>query len=116
MECFKNHKWPKQKLIYVCAYMHLQDYGVTLYLYHTTYLVDVVREKVGRVLRLDSIHGGKSWNGMDVLIFNTWHWWTHKGKSQPYDSSLSYHDKNYRYKHTHTYLYKLSHVWSSHTE
>ncbi|GFY88978.1 similar to TRICHOME BIREFRINGENCE-LIKE 38 [Actinidia rufa] len=62
-----------------------EDYGVTLYLYHTTFLVDIVREKVGRVLRLDSIQGGKSWNGMDVLIFNTWHWWTHKGKSQPWD-------------------------------
>lgn len=63
----------------------MQDYGVTLYLYHTTYLVDIVRENIGRVLKLDSIQGGNAWNGMDVLIFNTWHWWTHKGKSQPYD-------------------------------
>ena len=74
--------------------MYLQDYGVTLYLYHTTFLVDIVGESVGRVLILDSIQGGKSWNGMDVLIFNTWHWWTHKGKSQPYDLSLLYHEKN----------------------
>ncbi|KAM1282317.1 hypothetical protein ACFX2I_022777 [Malus domestica] len=22
---------------------------------------------------------------MDVLIFNSWHWWTHTGKSQPFD-------------------------------
>ncbi|KAK6932663.1 Trichome birefringence-like, N-terminal domain [Dillenia turbinata] len=62
-----------------------QDYAVSLYLYHTTFLVDIVREKVGRVLKLDSIQGGNSWRGMDLLIFNTWHWWTHTGKSQPWD-------------------------------
>ncbi|GMH04365.1 hypothetical protein Nepgr_006204 [Nepenthes gracilis] len=22
---------------------------------------------------------------MDVLIFNSWHWWTHRGSSQPWD-------------------------------
>ncbi|GAB4831386.1 Protein trichome birefringence-like 38, variant 2 [Ancistrocladus abbreviatus] len=62
-----------------------EEYGVSLLLYHTTYLVDIVREPVGRVLKLDSIQGGNSWKGMDALVFNTWHWWTHKGKSQPWD-------------------------------
>lgn len=59
-----------------------QDYGVTLLLYRTPYLVDIVREDVGRVLKLDSIEAGKAWLGMDVLVFNSWHWWTHKGDSQ----------------------------------
>ncbi|VFQ81620.1 unnamed protein product [Cuscuta campestris] len=64
---------------------NFKKYGVTLYLYHTTYLVDIVKEDIGRVLKLDSIEQGQAWLGMDVLIFNTWHWWTHKGRSQPWD-------------------------------
>lgn len=65
----------------------MQDYGVTLFMFRTPYLVDIVRENVGRVLNLGSINAGNSWKDMDVLIFNSWHWWTHTGKSQPYDSN-----------------------------
>lgn len=55
--------------------------------YRSTYLVDIISEPMGRVLKLDSIEGGgKAWLGYDVLIFNTWHWWTHTGNSQPYES------------------------------
>ncbi|KAE8707832.1 Protein trichome birefringence-like 41 [Hibiscus syriacus] len=41
----------------------------------SVYLVDVVMEKIGRVLKLDSIRSGMLWTGIDMLIFNTWHWW-----------------------------------------
>ncbi|KAJ7968690.1 Protein trichome birefringence-like [Quillaja saponaria] len=62
-----------------------QDYDVTLFLYRTSYLVDIVRENIGAVLTLDSINAGNSWKGMDMLIFNSWHWWLHTGKSKGWD-------------------------------
>ncbi|URE16306.1 hypothetical protein MUK42_36612 [Musa troglodytarum] len=68
----------------VCM-LHAADYGVSVIRYQSTYLVDIVEERIGRVLRLDSIQSGAAWLGVDVLVFNTWHWWTHKGRSQPWD-------------------------------
>lgn len=65
--------------------VNVQEYGVTLLLYRTPYLVDIVRQKVGRVLTLNSIQAGSVWKDMDILIFNSWHWWTHRGSSQGYD-------------------------------
>ncbi|KAJ6291496.1 hypothetical protein OIU76_023549 [Salix suchowensis] len=69
----------------VLSSVTFEDYGVKILLYRTTYLVDLVNDKAGRVLKLDSINNGKAWLGMDMLIFNTWHWWTHTGRSQPWD-------------------------------
>lgn len=64
----------------------MQDCGVKVYLHTTNYLVDVVKEARGNVLKLDSIVEGKRWIGMDVLVFNTWHWWLHRGpKAQGWD-------------------------------
>ncbi|KAL3522449.1 hypothetical protein ACH5RR_015283 [Cinchona calisaya] len=67
------------------SYVTFQDYDVTIFLYRSTYLVDIVQEKIGRVLKLNSIQQGNAWKEMDVLIFNSWHWWLHRGKSQPWD-------------------------------
>ncbi|KAL5729931.1 Protein trichome birefringence-like 39 [Ranunculus cassubicifolius] len=62
-----------------------QDYKVTILLYRTPFLVDMVKEKAGFVLRLDSIEQGNAWRGMDMLVFNSWHWWTHEGRTQPWN-------------------------------
>ncbi|CAN1327372.1 Protein trichome birefringence-like 37 [Linum perenne] len=68
------------------SYVTFLDYSVTVYMYRTPYLVDIVQEKAGKVLDLNSIRAGNAWTGMDVLVFNSWHWWTHTGpKSQGWD-------------------------------
>ncbi|KAM7255002.1 hypothetical protein ACFE04_020243 [Oxalis oulophora] len=67
------------------GYVTFEDYGVTIYMYRTPYLVDIVKEPVGRVLRLDAIESGDAWKDMDLLIFNSWHWWVHTGASQGWD-------------------------------
>ncbi|XP_045819785.1 protein trichome birefringence-like 38 [Trifolium pratense] len=55
-----------------------QDYGVSIILFHSNFLVDIEVKKIGRVLKLDSIKHGNLWKNMDVLIFNTWLWWYRK--------------------------------------
>ncbi|PQQ18693.1 protein trichome birefringence-like 42 [Prunus yedoensis var. nudiflora] len=49
------------------------------------FLVDLDYEKIGKVLKLNSISTGNQWKGVDTLIFNTFHWWTHTGRSQTWD-------------------------------
>ncbi|KAF2286152.1 hypothetical protein GH714_011018 [Hevea brasiliensis] len=50
------------------------------------FLVDVIHdEQFGEVLKLDSINTGQQWLGMDVLIFNTYHWWFHTGRYRTWD-------------------------------
>ncbi|VFQ89473.1 unnamed protein product [Cuscuta campestris] len=78
-------------------YVTFKDYDLTIHFYHSNYLVDLVKETKGMVLNLDSIQqGGDVWKSMDVLIFNSWHWWTHTGTSQPWnfvqDGTNSYQD------------------------
>jgi len=62
-------------------------------LYHTTFLVDVVQEDIGRVLKLDSMRNASEWLGAHLLVFNTWHWWTYRGASRvcgPIPTTRSY--------------------------
>ncbi|KAF8409139.1 hypothetical protein HHK36_005212 [Tetracentron sinense] len=63
----------------------LPDYEVSVMMNRNEFLVDLVTEKIGRVLKLDSIKGGDAWKGYDMLIFNTWHWWHHTGTLQSWD-------------------------------
>ncbi|KAL8057406.1 hypothetical protein ABFX02_04G181400 [Erythranthe guttata] len=62
------------------------EYGITVSFYRAPYLVDIDSVQGKRVLRLGDIRGnGNAWTGVDVLSFNTGHWWTHKGALQGWD-------------------------------
>ncbi|KAF5460886.1 hypothetical protein F2P56_020722 [Juglans regia] len=63
----------------------LQEYRISVALSRNGFLVDLVKEKMGAVLKLDSINNGNAWRGYDMLIFNTWHWWLHTERKQPWD-------------------------------
>ncbi|KAL0417863.1 UNVERIFIED_CONTAM: protein PMR5 [Sesamum radiatum] len=60
--------------------------GISPSSYEAPYLVDIDLMQGKRVLRLDEIRGNaNAWTGVDVLSFNTGHWWTHKGSLQGWD-------------------------------
>ncbi|KAG8386764.1 hypothetical protein BUALT_Bualt03G0182900 [Buddleja alternifolia] len=60
-------------------------YDVSIDFFRNAFLVDIVGESRGRVMRLDSIGTSKVWGGYDVMIFDSWHWWIHTGRKQPWD-------------------------------
>ncbi|KAF5821672.1 putative PMR5 domain, PC-Esterase [Helianthus annuus] len=62
------------------------DYGVDLSFYRAPYLVDVDAVDGRRVLKLEDISkNARAWMAADVLMFNTGHWWTHKGSLKGWD-------------------------------
>lgn len=62
-----------------------QDYGVSVSHFQSPYLVDIEKEEIGRILKLDSIKDGKTWKDIDVLVFYSWGWWYREGPRQPWD-------------------------------
>nr|XP_028953506.1 protein trichome birefringence-like 43 isoform X1 [Malus domestica] len=60
-------------------------YNMKVMFSRNAFLVDTINTTAGRVLKLDSIESGKLWMNSDVLIFNSWHWWLHTGRKQPWD-------------------------------
>ena len=63
--------------------VHLQAYNASLMFLRDGFLIKIETEKIGRVLELNSVSQGQSWKGIDILVFNTWHWWLHTGRKQP---------------------------------
>lgn len=61
------------------------EYKVSLLFFRNAFLVDITKDASGRVLRLDSISTTKIWGAMDIMIFDSWHWWLHTGRKQPWD-------------------------------
>ncbi|KAL8472414.1 hypothetical protein ACS0TY_029572 [Phlomoides rotata] len=40
---------------------------------------------VNRILKIDTLSGSEWWKDVDVLIFNTYHWWLHTGRLKTWD-------------------------------
>ncbi|KAF7833778.1 protein PMR5-like [Senna tora] len=62
------------------------DYGVTISFYRAPYLVEIDVVQGKRILKLEDVDGnGDAWRNVDVLSFNTGHWWSHEGSLQGWD-------------------------------
>ena len=47
------------------------------------FLVEIETESGGKALRLDHIKGDE-WRGVDLLVFDSYHWWYYRKPNQPY--------------------------------
>ncbi|RWW26455.1 hypothetical protein GW17_00009152 [Ensete ventricosum] len=65
----------------------MQGYEASIEFSWAPLLVELKEEEENRrVLRLDSIEeNAKYWLGVDVLVFDSAHWWTHSGKWSSWD-------------------------------
>ncbi|KMT01818.1 hypothetical protein BVRB_9g210100 [Beta vulgaris subsp. vulgaris] len=65
-----------------------KDYNTTVEFHWSPFLVDFdTNHKSGKkVLVLDKLSSNsKLWQGADVMVFNSGHWWTHRGKFKAWD-------------------------------
>lgn len=94
MICLLHSALPQARTSYVggdtLSTFKALDYGVTVSFYRAPYLVDMVTEVMNGqqkvILRLDSAESnGRGWKGVDILVFNSGHWWTHTGNLRGWD-------------------------------
>nr|GLL45476.1 protein trichome birefringence-like 42 [Ipomoea trifida] len=65
-----------------------KDYNVSVEFYWSPFLVQLDSNQAGspKVLRLDKLDpSSKRWKGAEIMVFNTGHWWTHRGKLKAWD-------------------------------
>ncbi|KAL9236480.1 hypothetical protein vseg_011146 [Gypsophila vaccaria] len=77
-----NYTFAQLKPLY---FFEIPEYELSITMHWHQFLVDIDEEKIGRVLKLDSIKGGDAWKDFDLLIFDSWHWWFYKPPHQPWD-------------------------------
>ncbi|KAM3222362.1 protein trichome birefringence-like 43 [Capsicum annuum] len=75
---------------------NILEYNIWLLFHGNPLIVDIVTKKGSRVLHIDSISFYNVWKEMDVLVFNTWHWWDRTGQKQTWnviqEGNITYRD------------------------
>ncbi|KAK9688736.1 hypothetical protein RND81_09G007500, partial [Saponaria officinalis] len=89
LTCMLHAANPTAKYTFVqhASFYHFEfpEYKLSIDMEWHQFLVDIDQQKEGRVLKLDSIKGGDAWKDYDLLVFDSWHWWSYKPPGQPWD-------------------------------
>ncbi|RZB89491.1 Protein trichome birefringence-like 36 [Glycine soja] len=69
------------------CYVQLQDFETSIEFFWAPLLVELKKGAGNkRILHLDLIEeNARCWKGVDVLVFDSAHWWTHSGQTRSWD-------------------------------